>query len=51
MVFSNDMEYDNNEVTPTIGAFYATIGKKNTKYTVSVRRGRTVSLPNVIFTK
>lgn len=32
MVFSNDMEYDNNEVTPTIGAFYATIGKKNTKY-------------------
>ena len=31
MVFSNDMEYDNNEVTPTIGAFYATIGKKNTK--------------------
>ena len=32
MVFSNDMEYDNNEVTPTIGAFFATIGKKNTKY-------------------
>ena len=32
MLFSNDMEYDNNEVTPTIGAFYATIGKKNTKY-------------------
>lgn len=32
MGFSNDMEYDNNEVTPTIGAFYATIGKKNTKY-------------------
>lgn len=32
MVFSNDMEYDNNEVTPTIGAFYATIGKKDTKY-------------------
>ncbi len=32
MVFSNDMEYDSNEVTPTIGAFYATIGKKNTKY-------------------
>ena len=32
MVFSNDMEYDNNEVTPIIGAFYATIGKKNTKY-------------------
>ncbi len=32
MVFSNDMEYDNNEVTPTVGAFYATIGKKNTKY-------------------
>lgn len=32
MVFSNDMEYDNNEVTPTIGAFYATIGKKNAKY-------------------
>lgn len=32
MVLSNDMEYDNNEVTPTIGAFYATIGKKNTKY-------------------
>lgn len=32
MVFSNDMEYDNNEVTPTIGAFYTTIGKKNTKY-------------------
>ena len=32
MVFSNDMEYDNNEVTPTIGAFYATIGKKSTKY-------------------
>ena len=32
MVFSNDMEYDNNEVTPTIGTFYATIGKKNTKY-------------------
>lgn len=32
MVFSNDMEYDNNEVTPTIGAFYATIGKRNTKY-------------------
>ena len=32
MVFSNDMEYENNEVTPTIGAFYATIGKKNTKY-------------------
>lgn len=32
MVFSNDMEYDNNEVMPTIGAFYATIGKKNTKY-------------------
>lgn len=32
MVFSNDMEYDNNEETPTIGAFYATIGKKNTKY-------------------
>ena len=32
MVFSNDMEYDNKEVTPTIGAFYATIGKKNTKY-------------------
>ena len=32
MVFSNDMEYDNNEVTPTIGAFYATIGKKNTRY-------------------
>ena len=32
MVFSNDMEYDNNGVTPTIGAFYATIGKKNTKY-------------------
>lgn len=32
MMFSNDMEYDNNEVTPTIGAFYATIGKKNTKY-------------------
>lgn len=32
MVFSNDMEYDNNEVTPTIGAFYATIGKKTTKY-------------------
>lgn len=32
MVFSNDMKYDNNEVTPTIGAFYATIGKKNTKY-------------------
>jgi len=32
MVFSNDMEYDNNEVTPNIGAFYATIGKKSTKY-------------------
>lgn len=32
MVFSNDMDYDNNEVTPTIGAFYATIGKRNTKY-------------------
>lgn len=32
MVFSNDMEYAGNEVTPTIGAFYATIGKKNTKY-------------------
>lgn len=32
MVFSNDMEYDCNEVTPTIGAFYATIGKKDTKY-------------------
>lgn len=32
MVFSNDMEYDNNEVTPTQGAFYATIGKRTTKY-------------------
>lgn len=32
MVFSNDMEYAGNEVTPTVGAFYATIGKKNTKY-------------------
>lgn len=32
MVFSNDMEYAGNEITPTIGAFYATIGKKNTKY-------------------
>lgn len=32
MVFSNDMEYDNEEVTPTIGAFYATIGKHTTKY-------------------
>lgn len=32
MVFSNDMEYAGNEITPTVGAFYATIGKKNTKY-------------------
>ncbi len=32
MVFSNDMEYDNNEVKPVTGAFYATIGKRNTKY-------------------
>lgn len=32
MVFTNDMEYDHNEVTPTIGAFYATIGKRTTKY-------------------
>lgn len=32
MMFSNDMEYDNNEVRPTIGVFYATIGKHTTKY-------------------
>ncbi len=32
MVFSNDMEYDNNEVKPVTGAFYATIGKRTTKY-------------------
>lgn len=41
MVFSNDMEYDNNEVTPTIGAFYATIGKRNTKYNCFREEGQT----------
>lgn len=41
MVFSNDMEYDSNEVTPTIGAFYATIGKRNTKYNCFREEGQT----------
>lgn len=41
MVFSNDMEYDNNEVTPTVGAFYATIGKRNTKYNCFREEGQT----------
>ena len=40
MVFSNDMEYDNNEVTPTQGAFYATIGKKTTKYNCFKEEGQ-----------
>lgn len=35
------MEYDNNEVTPTIGAFYATIGKRNTKYNCFREEGQT----------
>lgn len=46
MVFSNDMEYDNNEVTPTIGAFYATIGKKNTKFNCFREEGQD-SFPTV----
>lgn len=41
MVFSNDMEYDNNEITPTIGAFYATIGRRNTKYNCFREDGQT----------
>ncbi len=32
MVFSNDMEYDTDNVVPTQGAFYATTGLTNTKY-------------------
>lgn len=43
MVFSNDMEYDCNEVTPTIGAFYATIGKRIRNTIVSGKTVRIVS--------
>ena len=32
MMFSNDMEYDTDNVVPTQGAFYATTGLMNTKY-------------------
>src|SRR5574344_1524932 len=41
MVFSNDMEYDNDNVVPTQGAFYATIGKNTTKYNCFREDGQT----------
>ncbi len=44
MVFSNDMEYDNDNVVPTQGPFYATIGKNTTKYNCFREEGQ-ISFP------
>ena len=40
MVFSNDMEYDDENITPTQGAFYAAIGKRTTKYSTFREEGQ-----------
>lgn len=41
MVFSNDMEYSDDNVVPTQGAFYATIGKRTTVYNCFREDGQT----------
>ena len=41
MVFSNDMEYNTNNIEPTQGAFYATIGKTTTKFNCFREDGQT----------
>ena len=40
MVFSNDMEYDDDSVRPVQGAFYATTGKRDTKYNCFREQGQ-----------
>lgn len=40
MMFTNDMEYDTDNVVPTQGAFYATTGLLNTKYNLFREEGQ-----------
>ncbi|MBO5613489.1 MAG: type I restriction endonuclease subunit R [Prevotella sp.] len=49
MMFSNDMEYDTDNVVPTQGAFYATTGLHNTKYNLFREEGQdSFPIPQVV---
>ncbi|SHL70326.1 type I restriction enzyme, R subunit [Xylanibacter ruminicola] len=49
MMFSNDMEYDTDNVVPTQGAFYATTGLTNTKYNLFREEGQdSFNIPQVV---
>lgn len=49
MMFSNDMEYDTDNVVPIQGAFYATTGLLNTKYNLFREEGQdSFPIPQVV---